>query len=140
MTEPYELYVNADQTVMVRQWDDGTVEVATRDHPGDSWGPPITVVSAHVDGDVIANEVCAEYPAHVAVDAVIELLRDISRNYAGAHVNAGSVISSAITRLRAIGCTTCDGSGRGGYVGSGHEPCEDCQRVLSPAQDKARAG
>jgi hypothetical protein len=37
----YRLWVNQDRTVFVRLWDDGTMEVATRDDPGDTWGPPV---------------------------------------------------------------------------------------------------
>lgn len=39
----YRLYVNAERTVMVRFWDSGVVEVATRATPGDTWGPPVVV-------------------------------------------------------------------------------------------------
>lgn len=37
------LYVSEDRTVLVRQFEDGTTEVATREHPNAIWGPPITV-------------------------------------------------------------------------------------------------
>ena len=36
----YRLWVNTDRTVFVRLWPSGAVEVATRDHPDDTWGPP----------------------------------------------------------------------------------------------------
>jgi hypothetical protein len=36
----YRLWVNADRTVLVRLWDDGTVEFCTRDDAYDIWGPP----------------------------------------------------------------------------------------------------
>jgi len=35
------LWVNDEGTVLVRLWASGTVEVATRDEPGDIWGPPV---------------------------------------------------------------------------------------------------
>jgi len=35
------LWVNTERTVLVRLWESGTVEVATRDHPSDTWGPPM---------------------------------------------------------------------------------------------------
>ena len=37
----YRLFVNADRTVLVRVWNSGTVEVARRDHPSHTWGPPV---------------------------------------------------------------------------------------------------
>jgi hypothetical protein len=40
----YDLYVNADSTVLVRIWEDGRVEVSTRSDPGAIWGPPIQVI------------------------------------------------------------------------------------------------
>jgi len=45
-TEPDEvaqdrLYVNEERTVFVRIWADGTVEVARRDDPSHTWGPPV---------------------------------------------------------------------------------------------------
>ena len=36
-----ELYVNAERTVLVRIWENGTVEVATRETPAHTWGPPV---------------------------------------------------------------------------------------------------
>jgi hypothetical protein len=39
----YRLWVNWERTLMVRMWDDGTVEVAKRSHTWDAWGPPVTV-------------------------------------------------------------------------------------------------
>jgi hypothetical protein len=38
----YRLWVNDDSTLLVRQWNDGTVEIAERDDPSHVWGPPIT--------------------------------------------------------------------------------------------------
>ena len=41
-----KVLVNEERTVLVRIWDDHgseVVEVATRDHPGQVWGPPIAV-------------------------------------------------------------------------------------------------
>lgn len=35
------LYVSEDRTVLVRIWDNGTVEVAKREAPDHVWGPPI---------------------------------------------------------------------------------------------------
>jgi hypothetical protein len=34
------LWVNAERTVMARLWASGTVEVAVRSHPSETWGPP----------------------------------------------------------------------------------------------------
>jgi hypothetical protein len=38
------LWVNEDRTVLVRQWPDGTVEVATRPTSDDIWGPPTVML------------------------------------------------------------------------------------------------
>jgi hypothetical protein len=35
------LWVNAERTVLVRLWASGKVEVATRETPAHTWGPPI---------------------------------------------------------------------------------------------------
>jgi hypothetical protein len=35
------LYVNEERTVFVRIWPSGVVEVARRDDPSDTWGPPV---------------------------------------------------------------------------------------------------
>ncbi len=42
MPDNYRLWVNEASTLLVRQWDDGTVEVAERDSPSQTWGPPVT--------------------------------------------------------------------------------------------------
>lgn len=39
----YALLVNDDRTVLVRIWQDGTTEVATRPNPDAIWGPPVAV-------------------------------------------------------------------------------------------------
>jgi hypothetical protein len=36
-------WVNADRTVLVSRYPDGTMEVATREEPGAIWGPPVVV-------------------------------------------------------------------------------------------------
>lgn len=36
----YRLWVNAERTVLVRLWENGKVEVATREHASHTWGPP----------------------------------------------------------------------------------------------------
>ncbi len=38
-----KLWVNSERTVLVRQYDDGTVEVATRETPEHIWNPPVRV-------------------------------------------------------------------------------------------------
>lgn len=35
------IWVNEERTVMVRLWSEGTVEVARRDTPAHTWGPPV---------------------------------------------------------------------------------------------------
>lgn len=35
------LFVSEERTTLVRLWASGTVEVATRQEPGFTWGPPI---------------------------------------------------------------------------------------------------
>jgi hypothetical protein len=37
----YRLWVNRDRTVLVRLWDSGKMEIATRPDPGAVWGPPM---------------------------------------------------------------------------------------------------
>ena len=37
----YRLWVNEARTVLVRMWENGTVEVAVRDTPAHTWGPPV---------------------------------------------------------------------------------------------------
>lgn len=37
------LWINEDRTVLVREYDDGTMEVATRPEVDAIWGPPIVV-------------------------------------------------------------------------------------------------
>lgn len=41
--EPYRLLVNPERTVFVRSWPDGTMEVAFREDPSHTWGPPVLV-------------------------------------------------------------------------------------------------
>lgn len=37
----YRLWLNPESTLLVRQWSNGTVEIAERDTPAHVWGPPI---------------------------------------------------------------------------------------------------
>ena len=39
--DDYRLWIDKTRTVFVRLWKDGTMEVATRDEPWDTWGPPV---------------------------------------------------------------------------------------------------
>lgn len=39
----YRLWVNAERTILVRLWDNGKVEVATRESPEHTWGPPVVL-------------------------------------------------------------------------------------------------
>ena len=39
----YRLYVNSDRTRILRIWESGHVEMALRDSPEHTWGPPITL-------------------------------------------------------------------------------------------------
>lgn len=38
----YRLWVNTERTLLVRQWKSGEVEIAERDDPAQTWGPPLT--------------------------------------------------------------------------------------------------
>lgn len=40
-TPAYRLWVNDDRTVLVRLWDTGALEVATRPDRDAVWGPPV---------------------------------------------------------------------------------------------------
>lgn len=44
----YRLWVNLDRTMFVRMWDDGRVEVATREDSADLWGPPVDLEEENV--------------------------------------------------------------------------------------------
>ena len=37
----YRLWVNKERTVLVRLWDSGQVQVAIRQTPEHTWGPPV---------------------------------------------------------------------------------------------------
>jgi len=39
----YRVWVNEKRTVLVRLWENETVEVATRESPAHTWGPPVTL-------------------------------------------------------------------------------------------------
>lgn len=41
MSDGNTLMINADRTVLLSIWEDGTVTVALRDTPDHLWGPPI---------------------------------------------------------------------------------------------------
>ena len=45
MPDGYRLWVNDARTLLVRQWAEGLVEVAERDNPNMTWGPPKTLPS-----------------------------------------------------------------------------------------------
>lgn len=44
----YRLWVNAERTVLVRLWPIGAVEVATRESPAHTWGPPVALAEEKV--------------------------------------------------------------------------------------------
>ncbi len=39
----WRLHTNVDRTILLTTEPDGTIQVAFRDHPGATWGPPITL-------------------------------------------------------------------------------------------------
>lgn len=39
----YRLWVNEERTYLFRLWEDGTAEVATRESPAHTWGPPLSM-------------------------------------------------------------------------------------------------
>ena len=39
----YRLWVSDDRTMLVRLWDDGTIEVCRRDDAHGIWGPPVAL-------------------------------------------------------------------------------------------------
>jgi hypothetical protein len=45
----YRLWVNEERTVFVRLWQTGTLEVATRDNPSETWGPPTVLTEEKVE-------------------------------------------------------------------------------------------
>jgi hypothetical protein len=44
----YRLWVNAERTVFVRLWENGLMEVATRNDPSHTWGPPINLAEEEI--------------------------------------------------------------------------------------------
>jgi hypothetical protein len=44
----YRLWVNEARTVLVRLWENGTLEVATRETPDHIWGPPVYLTEEKV--------------------------------------------------------------------------------------------
>lgn len=44
----YRLWVNAERTLLVRLWEDGSVEVATRPSSAHTWGPPVAMSEERV--------------------------------------------------------------------------------------------
>ena len=45
----YRLYVNFDRTRLLRMWESGLVEVAERDSPDHTWGPPVTLEEERIE-------------------------------------------------------------------------------------------
>lgn len=41
--DPPPLWINQERTILVRTQKDGTLEIATRETPDHTWGPPITL-------------------------------------------------------------------------------------------------
>lgn len=41
----YRLWLNDEQTILVREWSDGQMEIAFRPDPGATWGPPMKLLS-----------------------------------------------------------------------------------------------
>ena len=39
--EGYRLWIDADRLILLRVWGDGTMELATREQPEGTWGPPV---------------------------------------------------------------------------------------------------
>ena len=37
----YQLWVSEDRTILVRQWENGKVEIAQRPNSWETWGPPV---------------------------------------------------------------------------------------------------
>jgi len=44
----YRLWVNDARTVLVRIWSNGSCEVATRETPNHTWGPPVYLAEEKV--------------------------------------------------------------------------------------------
>lgn len=43
MSSSYQLWTNEERTILVTLWEDGTMEVAFRDDPSHTWGPPVVL-------------------------------------------------------------------------------------------------
>jgi hypothetical protein len=48
MAGEYRIWVNDNRTMFVRMWEDGSVEVATRDNSYETWGPPTVLTEEKV--------------------------------------------------------------------------------------------
>ena len=48
MSADYRLWVNKERTILMRFWDNGRVEIALRDSPSHTWGPPIFMAEEDV--------------------------------------------------------------------------------------------
>ena len=44
----YRLWVNPERTILVRLWESGKIEIAFRDSPAHTWGPPILLEEERV--------------------------------------------------------------------------------------------
>jgi hypothetical protein len=44
----YQLWVNAERTILVRRWANGKVEVSKRETPAHTWGPPIPMEKENI--------------------------------------------------------------------------------------------
>lgn len=63
----HTVYVNTDRTVMVRQWENGIVEVATRKNTAEVWGPPVHVAEEKKE-PCSAAAYSTETQAGIAID------------------------------------------------------------------------
>lgn len=62
------VYVNTERTVMVRDWGNGNLEVASRKNTSEVWSPPVTVEKEHAGCTCSATGYSTETQAGVALD------------------------------------------------------------------------
>ena len=87
------IWTNDERTVLVSLWADGTLELATRDHPSHTWGPPVRLLE-----DEVVRRALSEEPGTIGGDARAKWIATMDhedllrlRNAVGAEIHRRSV-------------------------------------------------
>lgn len=92
----YRLWVNEARTVLVRMWENGTVEVATREHPSHTWGPPVRLAEEKASHEALR----AELDALRDVEAAAREIQPMTEGSEGAAYTAYSIPTDRMIRLQ----------------------------------------